>query len=101
MDVEQLKTDLRDGTIDGARLIDLIAMQQRQLERFQRRIEELEKKLSGKPTPRLDEPYSLDAEEKRRAKKAGTDKQKKAKSGRKGRISGEEKLKLTVRIEEV
>ena len=101
MDVEQLKTDLRDGTIDGARLIDLIAMQQRQLERFQRRIEELEKKLSGKPTPRLDESYSLDAEERRRAKKAGQDKRKKAKPGRKGRISSEEKLKLAVRIEEV
>ena len=101
MDVEQLKTDLRDGTIDGARLIELIAMQQRQLERFQRRIEELEKKLSGKPTPRLDESYSLDAEERRRAKKAGQDKRKKAKPGRKGRISSEEKLKLAVRIEEV
>ena len=63
MDVEQLKRDLGEGVIDGDRLIELIAMQQRQLDRFQRRIEELEKKLSGKPTPRLDESYSLAAEE--------------------------------------
>ena len=34
--IEQLKQDVREGRIDAERLLDVIAMQQRQLEATQR-----------------------------------------------------------------
>ena len=48
MDVEQLKDEVRESQIGIDRLVELIAMQQRQIERMQQRIEELEKQL-GRP----------------------------------------------------
>ncbi len=73
--LEQLKQDIREGRVGLERLIDVIVVLQRQLESSQRevraaqqRIEELEKK-SGGPTPpataKVDEPFSMRAEEKR------------------------------------
>lgn len=73
-----------------------IAEQEKQNAEQARRIEELEKR---NPTPRLDESYSMKAEEKRQADAApgGTSGRKKQNSKRRGRISTAEKLaKATV-----
>ena len=58
-------------------------------DKLSRRIEELEKK---NPTVRLDEAYSMRAEEERQAKAANDGKRNKQKSTQQGRISSEEKL---------
>ena len=63
-----------------------------------RRIAELEKK---NPTVRLDEAYSMRAEEERQAKAASHGKRNKQKSKRRGRISTEEKLARATREEDV
>ena len=65
--------------------------QSKQIAEQARRIEELEKR---NPTPRLDEAYSMRAEEKRRADAAqnGKPRRKKQKSKRRGRISTAQKL---------
>src|SRR5450755_3789330 len=63
--IEQLKQDVREGRIGVDRLIDVIEMQQRQLQAALRRIEELEKKAGGSATTKVDEPFSMRAEEKR------------------------------------
>ena len=63
-----------------------------------RRIEELEKK---NPTVRLDEAYSMRAEEERQAKSANGGKRTRQKSKRRGRISTEEKLARATLEEDV
>ena len=75
--------------------------QARLLEEMARRIEELEKR---NPTQRLDEAYSMRAEEKRQAdaQQDGQSKRpKKQKSPRRGRISTAEKLALATHHEDV
>ena len=47
METEQLKQDVREGRIDLEGLIDLIGILQRQLDRANKRIAELEDKLGG------------------------------------------------------
>jgi hypothetical protein len=68
---------------------------QQQLKTAEDRIGELEKKLGGPPTPRIDQPYSMRAEEKRQQAK---DAKKKSK-GRRRRH--DDKLKLVARTEPV
>jgi hypothetical protein len=101
--IEQLKQDLRDGRIDAERLIDLIVALQRQLEAAQRRIEELEKNAQG-PTPpattKVDEPFSLRAEEKRQQARDPSKKHQPAKKGRRGRLTSADKLKLAERTDQ-
>ncbi len=65
-----------------------------------RRIEELEKR---HPTPRLDEAYSMRAEEKRKADadQSGKSKHKRQKSKRRGRISTAEKLSEATMHEDI
>ena len=64
--IEQLKEDLRTGRIDANRLVDLIGTLQQQLQAANQRIAELEKQLAGTTGPgKLDEPFSMRAEEKR------------------------------------
>jgi transposase len=79
--IEQLKRDVREGRIDAQRLVDLIATQQRELQAAQQRIADLEKQLASSPTTKVDEPFSLRAEEKRQEAR----RQKKPKPTRKGR----------------
>ena len=64
---EQLKDDVRSGRVSVDRLIDLIFT-------LQQRIAELEKKLAAasSPTIKIDEPYSMKAEEKRQAGAGGS-----------------------------
>jgi transposase len=102
--IEQLKQDAREGRIDAERLLDVIAMQQRQVETLQRelkaarqRIAELENK-AGPPaasaTVMLDQPFSMRAEEKRQQARHNKKKLKLSKKGRRGRLSSSDKVKL-------
>lgn len=62
----------------------------RQIDELQARIDELEKR---NPTTRLDEPYSVDAEQKRREQDSdGKKKRRRQKSSRRGRFTTAEKL---------
>ncbi len=100
MDTEQLKQDVREGRIDLERLIDLIGMLQRQLDRANKRIAELEAKLGGSPTEKVDQPFSVKAEEQRQAERGKTSR-KKNKPFRRGRMTHADKLDLATRTEQV
>jgi transposase len=103
--IEQLKQDVRDGRIDVDRLIDVIVTLQRQLEAAKQRIEELEKKLGGPPssaTAKVDESFSMRAEEKRQqARMPKNKKLKLSRKSRRGRLTTADKLKLAERTEKV
>src|SRR5712672_3421837 len=102
--IDQLKLDVREGRIDADRLLDVIAAQQRQLETLQRELKaalqrnaELDSK--GGPTAALgtvkvDQPFSLRAEEKRQQARHNKNKLKLSKKGRRGRLSSSDKIKL-------
>lgn len=99
--IEQLKDDVRQGRVDAARLIDVIVSLQRQLEAARQRIEELEKKPGGPgaPTPaKVDEPFSMRAEEKRQRDRR-QNKLNLSRRGRRGRLTSADKLKLAERTE--
>ena len=84
-----------------------LALQSKQLERQAKRIAELEAELKElrkkNPTQRLDDAYSVKAEEKRRedAQQDGKSKKKKQKSKRRGRITTAEKLALATQEEDI
>jgi transposase len=99
--IEQLKQDVREGRIGVDRLIDVIEMQQRQLQGALRRIEELEKKAGGSATTKVDESFSMRAEEKRQQARRKNQKLKLSKKGRRGRLTTADKLKLAERTEKV
>jgi len=115
---EQLQRDFQEGRVDLPRLFSLLfdslrqlqqtqtqlqASQarlqetQQQLKAAQDRIEELEKKLGGPPTPRIEQPYSLRAEEKRQQAK---DARRKSKS-KGGRRRHDDNAHLVARTEPV
>lgn len=98
---EQLKQDVREGRIDVDRLVDVIATLQRQLKSAKQRIEELEKKTGGTATAKVDEPFSMRAEEKRQQARGQKKKSKHAKKARRGRLNTADKLKLAERTEKV
>jgi hypothetical protein len=82
-------------------LIEVIATLQRQLEAAKQRIAELEKNAGGPPpsaSAKVDEPFSMRAEEKRQTKR-GHNKPKLSKKGRRGRLTSADKLKLAERTE--
>ncbi len=86
---EQLKQDIREGRIDVDRLIDVIVTLQRQLEAAlqenksaKQRIEELENKTGGSGTVKIDQPFSMRAEEKRQQARRKNKKPKLSKKGR-------------------
>ena len=105
--IEQLKQDVREGRVGLERLIDVIGMQQRQLEAAQRelraakqRIEELEKKSDGPPpTGKIEQPFSMRAEEKRQRQRGKGDKLKLSRKARRGRLTTADKLNLAERTE--
>lgn len=102
--IDQLKQDVREGRIDVDRLIDLIVTLQRQLQTANQRIEELEKQ-SGGSTPsastKLEQPFSLRAEEQRQQARGNKQKRKKKNKGRRGRVTTAEKIAQAQRHEDV
>ena len=89
--IEQLKEDLREGRIDAHRLVELMVSLQRKLQTAEQRIAELEKQLGGSTTPKVDEPFSMRAEEKRQEARGKT-KRKAKRKGRRGRFSTADKV---------
>ncbi len=90
--------------VERERLVAENSELRRQNEALSRRVGELEallKKLGGSSTQRLDQAYSLKAEEQRQAvaRAGGKKKRKKQKSRRRGRIATQEKLDRAERIE--
>jgi transposase len=105
--IETLRQEVREGRINADRLIDLIVTLQcqvqtlqQQLEAANQRIEELKKKLGGPSTPKLDEPFSLRAEEQRQQAR-GKRKGNRNRPLRCGRISTAEKIAKAERTEQV
>ena len=106
MDVEQLRQDVAEGTIQLDRLVELIASQQKLIQQLQQDNEKLQgqnEKLREQiknPTERLDESYSEKAEEKRQEKKKGEKKKRKIPK-RTGRLSTAQKIAKAARTEKV
>lgn len=113
--IESLKQDVREGRITADRLVELIASQQRtvqatlqqlqavqqQLQASQQRCAELEKKVGGPPTTKVDQPYSMRAEEKRQ-EAAGKKRKAKGKGKkRRGRFRSIDKIAAAERTEAV
>lgn len=113
-DVEQLKRDVAGGQIGVDRLVELSVTLQRQLQAANaqlqvvngqlqaanKRIEELEQKQGAAPTAKVDEPFSLRAEEKRQEAR-GKSKPKPKENGRCGRVTTAKKIAQAERTEEV
>jgi transposase len=99
--IEQLKEDVRTGRTDANRLVDLIATLQHELQAAKQRITELEKQLAGTSGPaKVDEPFSLRAEEKRQEAR-GKKRRKPKGKGRRGRVCTADKVAQAKRTEEV
>ena len=98
--IEQLKVDLREGRIDAHRLVELMVTLQRKLQTAEQRIAELEKQLGGSTTPKVDEPFSMRAEEKRQEARGKT-KRKAQRKGRRGRFTTADKVAQAERSVEV
>jgi transposase len=97
---EQLKDDLRSGRIGTDRLVDLLLSLQRELQAAKQRIAELEKQLAGSTPAKIDEPFSVRAEEKRQEAR-GQKKRKAKPNGRRGRITSADKVAQAERAEDV
>ena len=98
--IETLKLDVQEGRISAERLVDLIASLQRQLQAAQQRIEQLEKQLGGASTTKLDEPFSMRAEEQRQEAR-GKKKRNQQRKGRRGRFKTKDKIAQAERTEPV
>jgi hypothetical protein len=99
--IEQLKEDLRTGRIDANRLVDLIGTLQQQLQAANQRIAELEEQLaSPSGQAKLDEPFSMRAEEKRQEIRGKKRRQRKG-DRRHGRVRTADKVAQAQRSEDV
>jgi transposase len=106
--IEQLKADVLSGQIDANRLVDLVVTVQRELQAAQQRITdleqrnaELEKQLAATSgTAKLDEPFSMRAEEKRQERRAKNRRKRKDKK-RRGRVRTADKIAQAARSEDV
>lgn len=92
---DELIALVRELREENARLRERNERLQRQVHNLQQQIDELRK---GTPTKRLDQPYSVKAEEQRQAKKQNKPKRKQ-KSPRRGRRETQEKLDQAERVE--
>jgi len=98
--IDKLKQDVRERRISAEALIDLIADLCRKLDAANKRIEELEKQIGASPTAKLDEPFSIRAEEQRQEARGKKKRQRKPK-GRRGRLSTDDKVAQAERTESV
>lgn len=106
--LEKLKQDAKAGTIDTDRLIDLFVRLQQQLHAAQQQIdklknenEELKKQLGGSGTQKVDEPFSMRAEEQRQEARGKKKRRRKDKNKRRGRVTSADKIKQAERSDEV
>jgi hypothetical protein len=101
---DELRQDVRNGLIDLDRLLDLVQAshreQQLRIEALEKENAELRQRLGNAPTVKLDEPFSVRAEEQRQQAR-GLKKRKESKKHRRGRLANEEKLQRAERIEDV
>jgi hypothetical protein len=100
--IDQLTEDVRAGRIGVERLLDVIATLQRQLTAARQHIEELEKQAGGptaSATPKVEEPFSMRAEEKRQQARDKKKKRKPSREQRRGRLGSADKIKLAERAE--
>lgn len=97
---ERFKDDLRQGRIDPERVVEVLEKMQRALDAANRRIAELEKQLGGAASAKVDEPFSLRAEE-RRQEARGKGQRRKSRPTRRGRVTTAEKVRQAERIEKV
>jgi hypothetical protein len=72
MDVEQFKEDVRQGRIGVDRLVDLVVTLQQQLDQAKRQNEQLRQRLGGSASAKVDQPFSMRAEEQRQKRKRGS-----------------------------
>jgi hypothetical protein len=100
MDAGQLKKDVRAGRITPDRLIDLIVTLQRELHTARERIEQLERQQGVPPSPKVSEPFSVEAEE-RRQEARGKKRRKRKRRSQVGRTTSAEKVAQAVRTEKV
>jgi transposase len=112
--IDELKQDVAAGRIDVDRLAELVAAQQRKLQGFEnelqatkselqaakQRIKELEKQLGDAKPAKVDQAYSLRAEEKRQQAR-GKKRRKLTCKGRRGRLNSIDKIKLAERTDQV
>ena len=106
--LEQLKADVLSGRIDANRLVDLIATVQRELQAAKQRIAELEQRnaeleqklAAPSGTAKLDEPFSMRAEEKRQEARGKKRRPRKG-NGRRGRVRTADKIAQAERTEDV
>src|SRR4051794_13988791 len=105
--IETLRLDVKEGRIGAERLVDLVADLCRKLEaanlrigELNRRIEDLEKLCGGRPTAKVDEPFSTRAEEERQEAR-GKIRHKRKPKGRRGRVSTDDKVAQAERTEAV
>jgi transposase len=98
--IDQLKQDVHEGRIDAERLVDFVVTLQRQLQAANQRIAELEKRCGGPPL-KLEQPFSLRAEEQRQKARDKNKKRKKKDKGRRGRVTTAEKIAQAQRHEDV
>jgi transposase len=106
--IEQLLEDLRTGRIDAKRLVGLIGTLQRELQaakqrntELEERVAELEKQLAATSGPaKVDEPFSMRAEEKRQEAR-GKKRRKRKDKGRRGRVRTADKIAQAERTEDV
>jgi transposase len=102
--IEQLHEDVRQGRIGVERLLDVIVTQQRQLQAALERIAALEKQAGGPQPPapaKVDEPFSLRAEEKRQQSRHPKNQSQRIRQGRRGRLRTADKLQLAERTEKI
>jgi transposase len=106
--IEQLREDLRTGKIEANRLIDLLGILQPELQaakqriaELEQRIAELEKQVAGNSGPaKIDQPFSMQAEEKRQEAR-GKKKRQRKDQGRRGRVRTADKIAQAERTENV
>jgi transposase len=105
--IEQLKEDIRTGQVDPNGLVDLLASAQRQLHaahshiaELQQQLAQLQQKLAATSGPtKVDEPFSMRAEEKRQEARGKKRRERKAK-GRRGRACTSGKVAQAQRAED-
>jgi transposase len=105
---DQLKQDVRAGRIDANRLVDLLATAQRQLhtanqriDELQKQIDELQKRIGGTTPAKVEQPFSVRAEEQRQQARGQSKKPRKKKSRRRGRIPTADKIAQAGKHEDV